>query len=83
MGHCGCRDVSLSFARASDGFAFGRPKMNVAIIGAGQAGLATAYFFRKMGIFSVIFEAADSIGFVWRSRYASLRVCPESSNRVA
>jgi putative flavoprotein involved in K+ transport len=74
MDHFGFRAVLLSFARVSDGFASGRLKMKVAIIGAGQAGLATAYFLKKKGIFPVIFEAADSVGAVWRSRYASLKL---------
>jgi putative flavoprotein involved in K+ transport len=48
--------------------------MAVAIIGAGQAGLATAYFLKKRGISPIIFEAADRVGAVWRSRYASLKL---------
>jgi putative flavoprotein involved in K+ transport len=48
--------------------------MVVAIIGAGQAGLATAYFLKKRGISPIIFEAADRVGAVWQSRYASLKL---------
>jgi putative flavoprotein involved in K+ transport len=48
--------------------------MSVAIIGAGQAGLATAYFLREKGLSPVIFEATDHLGAVWRSRYASLKL---------
>jgi len=44
----------------------------VAIIGAGQAGLAMGYFLRQKGIPFVIFERADSIGPAWRERWDSL-----------
>ena len=44
----------------------------VAIVGAGQAGLAMGYFLRQKGIPFVIFERADSIGPAWRERWDSL-----------
>jgi putative flavoprotein involved in K+ transport len=45
---------------------------SVAIVGAGQAGLAMGYFLRQSGIPFVIFERADSIGPAWRERWDSL-----------
>ena len=44
----------------------------VAIVGAGQAGLAMGYFLRQKGIPFVILERADSIGPAWRERWDSL-----------
>jgi putative flavoprotein involved in K+ transport len=44
----------------------------VAIIGAGQAGLAMGYFLREKGIPFVILERTDSIGPAWRERWDSL-----------
>jgi putative flavoprotein involved in K+ transport len=44
----------------------------VAIIGAGQAGLAMGYFLRQKGIPFAILERADSIGPAWRERWDSL-----------
>jgi putative flavoprotein involved in K+ transport len=46
--------------------------LEVAIVGAGQAGLAMGYFLRQKGIPFVIFERADSIGSAWRERWESL-----------
>jgi putative flavoprotein involved in K+ transport len=40
----------------------------VAIIGAGQAGLAMGYFLRQKGIPFFILERGDSIGSAWRER---------------
>jgi putative flavoprotein involved in K+ transport len=44
----------------------------VAIVGAGQAGLAMGYFRRQKGIPFVILERADSIGSAWRERWDSM-----------
>jgi putative flavoprotein involved in K+ transport len=44
----------------------------VAIVGAGQAGLAMGYFLRQKGIPFVILERADSIGSAWRERWDSM-----------
>ena len=46
--------------------------LEVAIIGAGQAGLAMGYLLRQQGIPFVILERADSIGPAWRERWDSL-----------
>jgi putative flavoprotein involved in K+ transport len=42
------------------------------VIGAGQAGLAMAYFLKRQGRRFVILEAAESIGSAWRARWDSL-----------
>ena len=44
----------------------------VAVIGAGQAGLAIGYFLKQQGRAFVILEAAGSIGSAWRGRWESL-----------
>lgn len=46
----------------------------VAIIGAGQAGLAAAYWLRQIGVKPVLFEAASEVGASWAARYDSLRL---------
>jgi putative flavoprotein involved in K+ transport len=47
-------------------------RFEVAVIGAGQAGLAIGYFLAKNGRNFTILEAADSIGAAWRTRWDSL-----------
>jgi putative flavoprotein involved in K+ transport len=49
-------------------------RFEVAVIGAGQAGLAMGYFLAKEGRRFTILEAADSIGAAWRSRWDSLEL---------
>ena len=44
----------------------------VAVIGAGQAGLVMGYFLERQGRKFVILEAADAIGSAWRARWESL-----------
>ena len=46
--------------------------VEVAVIGAGQAGLAMGYLLRRQGRRFVILERADSIGSAWRERWDSL-----------
>ena len=47
-------------------------RYDVAVIGAGQAGLAIGHFLAKQGKRFVILEAADSVASAWRSRWDSL-----------
>jgi putative flavoprotein involved in K+ transport len=47
-------------------------RFDVAVVGAGQAGLAMGYLLAKEGRQFVIFEAASSIGSAWRTRWDSL-----------
>ena len=44
------------------------------IIGAGQAGLSTAYHLRRRGLDCVVLEAAHRVGEHWRHQYDSLRL---------
>ena len=45
---------------------------DVAVVGAGQAGLAIGHHLARQGPRFVIFDRADSIGAAWRSRWDSL-----------
>ncbi len=49
-----------------------RERYEVAVIGAGQAGLALGYYLTRQGRRFVILEAADSVGAAWRGRWDSL-----------
>lgn len=47
---------------------------DVIVIGAGQAGLATAYHLRQRGLRFLVVDAAPQLGHSWRSRWDSLRL---------
>jgi putative flavoprotein involved in K+ transport len=47
-------------------------RFDVAVIGAGQAGLAIGYFLAQQGRRFVILESSDSVGSAWRDRWDSL-----------
>jgi putative flavoprotein involved in K+ transport len=49
-------------------------RFDVAVVGAGQAGLAMGHFLARQGRRFVILEAADSVGAAWRTRWESLRL---------
>ena len=49
-----------------------RDRFDVAVIGAGQAGLAIGYFLAQQGRRFAILESADSVGSAWRDRWDSL-----------
>jgi putative flavoprotein involved in K+ transport len=49
-----------------------RERFDVAIVGAGQAGLAAGYFLAAEGRRFVLLDAADSLGAAWAKRWASL-----------
>jgi len=49
-----------------------RDDVEVAVVGAGQAGLAMGYFLRRQGRRFVILERADDIAAAWRERWDSL-----------
>ncbi len=51
-----------------------RESVDVAVIGGGQAGLATSYQLARRGIAHVVLEAAPRIGDNWRRRWDSLRL---------
>ena len=46
----------------------------VAVVGAGPAGLATAALLRRRGVRAVVFDRADRVGSSWAERYDSLRL---------
>src|SRR4051794_41909044 len=47
-------------------------RVEVAVIGAGQAGLAIGHFLARAGRRFVILEAGDSVATAWRDRWDSL-----------
>jgi putative flavoprotein involved in K+ transport len=47
-------------------------RLDVAVIGAGQAGLAMGYFLARQGRRFVMLDAADSVASAWRTRWDSL-----------
>ena len=49
-----------------------RPHHDVAVVGAGQAGLAMGWFLARRGLRFVIFDRAASVGAAWRERWESL-----------
>lgn len=52
-----------------------QPAADVLVVGAGQAGLGTAYHLARAGVRDVVvLEASDAIGQVWRDRWESLRL---------
>jgi putative flavoprotein involved in K+ transport len=48
--------------------------LDVIVIGAGQAGLATAYHLHRRGLRFLVVDAGREIGSAWRSRWDSLRL---------
>ena len=50
----------------------GRERVEVVVVGAGQAGLAIGYHLARQGQTFVTVDRADSIGSAWRSRWDSL-----------
>jgi putative flavoprotein involved in K+ transport len=48
--------------------------LDVLVIGAGQAGLATAYHLRRRGLRFLVVDAGQEIGQAWRTRWDSLRL---------
>jgi putative flavoprotein involved in K+ transport len=47
-------------------------RLDVIVVGAGQAGLAIGFFLARQGRRFVILEAADAVGVAWRERWDSL-----------
>ncbi|NUP74111.1 MAG: NAD(P)-binding domain-containing protein [Sinomonas sp.] len=56
------------------GTATGGEHIETAIIGGGQAGLATAYWLERAGRECVVLEGRERVGDQWRARYDSLRL---------
>lgn len=51
-----------------------KERLDVVVIGAGQAGLSVGYYLTQMGVRFAILDGADRIGDVWRKRWDSLRL---------
>jgi putative flavoprotein involved in K+ transport len=51
-----------------------RTRVDVVVIGAGQAGLSVGYHLKKLGLEFVILDANARIGDAWRKRWDSLRL---------
>jgi putative flavoprotein involved in K+ transport len=49
-------------------------RLDVVVIGAGQAGLAVAWHLAQRGLRFIVLEAADEMAHSWRSRWDSLRL---------
>ena len=47
-------------------------KLDVMVVGAGQAGLAAGYFLQRAGVSFSLFDRAHRLGDSWRHRYDSL-----------
>jgi putative flavoprotein involved in K+ transport len=47
---------------------------DVIVVGGGQAGLAAAWQLRRQGLQFAVLEAADELGYTWRTRWESLRL---------
>lgn len=58
----------------AQGPAAGAEHVETVIIGAGQAGLSTAYHLTRRGRPCLVLEADDRVGDVWRNRFDSLRL---------
>ncbi|HEX5937689.1 MAG TPA: NAD(P)-binding domain-containing protein [Actinomycetota bacterium] len=52
----------------------GVDRYETVIIGAGQAGLATGYHLKRLGMPFVILDAQERVGDAWRTRWDSLRL---------
>jgi putative flavoprotein involved in K+ transport len=51
-----------------------RQRVDVLVVGAGQAGLSVGYYLKKLGLEFVILEANARVGDSWRQRWDSLRL---------
>jgi putative flavoprotein involved in K+ transport len=54
--------------------AAGPERLDTVIVGAGQTGLATAYYLGKSGVGCVVLDENSRVGDQWRRRYDSLRL---------
>src|SRR5829696_5512500 len=65
--------TTQQFGSATPGTEQERERLGTVVIGAGQTGLATAYFLGRAGVpFVVVLDAHARVGDQWRQRYDSL-----------
>ena len=70
-------------AKLADKKAPARTDRNVAVIGGGPAGLATAFFLTRAGVPVTIFEAQDSLGGIVRHVIPEFRIATEDIQKDA
>lgn len=58
----------------NDSSAAARRPLDVVVIGAGQAGLAMAWFLARRGVRYLLVDSNPEVGAAWRSRWDSLRL---------
>jgi len=51
-----------------------RERLDVIVIGGGQAGLSVGYYLKQQGLRFVILDAGERVGDAWRTRWDSLRL---------
>lgn len=54
-------------------------RVNTVVIGAGQAGLAAAYYLKEKGVDFVVMDGSARVGDSWRNRWDSLRLFTSAS----
>lgn len=57
-----------------------RTHVDIAVIGGGQAGLATGYYLRRAGLDHVILDRQDAPGGAWQATWPSLRLFSPSAH---
>ena len=68
-------DEGSAFARAAQGRAGAdAERLDVIVIGGGQAGLSVGYHLKRLGVRFVILDACERVGDVWRKRWDTLRL---------
>lgn len=65
-------EAAAQAAGAASGEVGDDDRLEVVVVGAGQAGLAMGFFLARQGRRFLILEAADSVGAAWRDRWDSL-----------
>ncbi|MCC7018327.1 MAG: NAD(P)-binding domain-containing protein [Ardenticatenales bacterium] len=72
-GNCATAAVGMDDGMDNEDVGVGQTRsVDVVIIGAGESGLAAAYFAKRAGLDHVVLEAADVAGSAWLNRYDSL-----------
>jgi putative flavoprotein involved in K+ transport len=75
----GTLEAGEAIRRLADVAPAGRERVEVVVIGGGQAGLSVGYHLARRGIGFVILDANPRIGDAWRNRWDSLRLFSPAS----